>query len=231
MGSTSRDTALLAGGICTTLACFISAYTVAVHLVQTRHPSLKQYTIRIVLMVPIYALEAIFAIQHPTLATFLAVLRSCYEAFALFSFMQLMLSYLSLDAPSQGDGTRGAIWIAMDMTGDPQVPHMWPLCRAQLWPMGPIFLRRTLVGVFQYTAVMPLVTAVVGITSAAGCYGDGEVDNWTKAYPYLALVQNFSQCWALYCLVLFYKATASRLEAVRPLAKFVSIKMVVFFTW
>ena len=132
----SRDTALLVGGICAALACFISAYTVALHLVQTRHPSLKQYTARIVAMVPIYALGAIFAIQNPPLAVFLAVPRSCYEAFALLSFVQLMLSYLSLEAPSQGDGARGAIWLALGMAHDPQVDHMWPLCRARPWPMG-----------------------------------------------------------------------------------------------
>jgi hypothetical protein len=55
--------------------------------------------------------------------------------------------------------------------------------------------------------------------------------NFSSAYPYVALVQNVSQCWALYCLVLFYHATSHRLSDLRPLAKFLGIKIIVFFTW
>jgi hypothetical protein len=77
---------------------------------------------------------------------------------------------------------------------------------------------------------MPFVTLLTGIFQYAGTYGD-DLSNFGSAYPYLAAIQNFSQCWALYCLVLFYKATCEKLEPIRPLHKFLCIKMVVFFTW
>ncbi|XP_066378861.1 protein LAZ1 homolog 2-like isoform X1 [Miscanthus floridulus] len=50
-------------------------------------------------------------------------------------------------------------------------------------------------------------------------------------YPYIAVVINFSQTWALYCLVKFYNATHEKLQAIRPLAKFISFKAIVFATW
>lgn len=37
--------------------------------------------------------------------------------------------------------------------------------------------------------------------------------------------------WALYCLVKFYYVTHERLQPIRPLAKFVSFKAIVFATW
>ncbi|XP_074585457.1 protein LAZ1 homolog 2-like [Curcuma longa] len=50
-------------------------------------------------------------------------------------------------------------------------------------------------------------------------------------YPYIAIVINFSQMWALYCLIKFYNVTHHRLQAIKPLSKFISFKAIVFATW
>lgn len=50
-------------------------------------------------------------------------------------------------------------------------------------------------------------------------------------YSYVTLVLNFSQIWALYCLVQFYHATKYELQSINPLAKFLCFKAVVFVTW
>lgn len=50
-------------------------------------------------------------------------------------------------------------------------------------------------------------------------------------YPYLAVVLNFSQTWALYCLVQFYSVTKDKLEPIKPLPKFLTFKSIVFLTW
>lgn len=53
----------------------------------------------------------------------------------------------------------------------------------------------------------------------------------TCRYPYITFVLNFSQVWALYCLVQFYHATKEELRSINPLAKFLTFKAVVFVTW
>ena len=47
----------------------------------------------------------------------------------------------------------------------------------------------------------------------------------------MAVVLNFSQSWALYCLLQFYAATKDELEHIKPLAKFLVFKSIVFLTW
>lgn len=42
------------------------------------------------------------------------------------------------------------------------------------------------------------------------------------------LINNFSQAWALYVLMLFYMAVHEELKPLNPLRKFVTIKLVVF---
>ncbi|CAN1147292.1 Protein LAZ1 homolog 2 [Linum perenne] len=63
-----------------------------------------------------------------------------------------------------------------------------------------------------------------------GVYGDGRFKVY-YGYPYMAVVLNFSQMWALYCLVQFYNVTHERLKPIKPLAKFISFKAIVFATW
>ena len=47
----------------------------------------------------------------------------------------------------------------------------------------------------------------------------------------MAVVLNFSQTWALYCLVQFYTATKEKLEPIKPLSKFLTFKSIIFLTW
>ena len=44
-------------------------------------------------------------------------------------------------------------------------------------------------------------------------------------------VRNWSQCWALYCLGLFYVILHDELSAINPVLKFSVIKCVVLFMW
>jgi hypothetical protein len=52
-----------------------------------------------------------------------------------------------------------------------------------------------------------------------------------QAYIYLATINSVSQGWALYCLIMLYRATSSDLAGVKVLAKFLCVKGVVFFTF
>jgi hypothetical protein len=45
------------------------------------------------------------------------------------------------------------------------------------------------------------------------------------------VVLNFSQSWALYCLVQFYAVIKDELAHIKPLAKFLTFKSIVFLTW
>ncbi|KAF3630988.1 Protein LAZ1 [Capsicum annuum] len=58
-----------------------------------------------------------------------------------------------------------------------------------------------------------------------------QADILTKGYPYMAVVLNFSQSWALYCLVQFYTITRDELYHIKPLYKFLTFKSIVFLTW
>jgi hypothetical protein len=50
-------------------------------------------------------------------------------------------------------------------------------------------------------------------------------------YSYFAVVLNFRQYWALYGLVEWYAAMKDELAHIKPLAKFLSFKSIVFLTW
>jgi hypothetical protein len=84
--------------------------------------------------------------------------------------------------------------------------------------------------VLQYVVIKPLAAVLIFTTESRGFYCYGDV-NWSCSYIYITSVSNCSQIWALYILVLFYRATNMHLQPIRPLHKFICVKAVVFFTW
>ncbi|GAB5364553.1 hypothetical protein AAMO2058_000980100 [Amorphochlora amoebiformis] len=207
-------------GIFTIIAIILSLNQIRNHFKHNRHREMRTYTVRILFMVPVFAAESFFALLFLELAPVMRMLREFYEAFALFSFTQFVLTYLD-----------GAENLAVQLAEDPEdIGHLFPFCLVRAWPRGGKFLRNTLMGILQYIPVAIGITVVGLVCWYKDMYGDGEFD-FTKAYLYCAFVQNASQIWALYCLVLLYEATKDRLAAINPLRKFLCIKLIVFFTW
>ncbi|XP_046852379.1 transmembrane protein 184C-like [Xenia sp. Carnegie-2017] len=214
-----------------TQACFIGAifmfFTIGFaiagiiqHLLNYTKPHLQKYILRILWMVPIYSVTSWLALRFPEAAIYLDSVRECYEAFVILSFLAYLLSYLHAEHED----------FERVMESKPQVHHLFPICCLPDWKMGREFIENCKHGVMSYTVVRIATTFVAFVTELSGHYNEGDFD-FKSAWSYVVIITNFSQMWALYCLVIFYKATRKELQPIKPFGKFLCIKMVVFATF
>ncbi|XP_070198504.1 transmembrane protein 184C-like isoform X2 [Littorina saxatilis] len=171
-------------------------------------------------MVPIYAMNAWLALRFPPAAIYLDTLRECYEAYVIYNFMRYLLNFLQREHPR----------LDLMLEEKPRVKHFIPFCCLPPWPPGKVFLNRCKHGVLQYTVIRPAMTVVALISELAGKYGEGDF-NFTTTWSYIVVINNASQLVAMYCLVLFYKATKEELAPIQPLPKFLCVKAVVFLSF
>jgi len=214
---------LAVAGVFTLLAVCASAITLVGHLQNFTMPEHQIFICRIILLAPIYAIISFLALAAPTYAVALETLRGCYEAFVLYAFFALLLTYL---------GGERALGEWLETRG--YVQH-WGIIR-QLFPkrrniaLGHSFLRRVQQGILQFVFVKPMTALLALLLSLAGVYHEGHF-RITDAYLYLSLINNCSVSLALYCLVLFYLATESILQPFKPISKFLAVKAVIFFCY
>ena len=55
---------------------------------------MQRLTIRIIWMIPIYCLNAFFALKYSQSFIYLDVARECYEAYVIYSFYAYLLTFL-----------------------------------------------------------------------------------------------------------------------------------------
>eukprot|EP00455_Lapot_gusevi_P006049 TRINITY_DN12587_c0_g1_i13.p1 TRINITY_DN12587_c0_g1~~TRINITY_DN12587_c0_g1_i13.p1 ORF type:complete len:341 (+),score=13.31 TRINITY_DN12587_c0_g1_i13:79-1101(+) len=212
--------AWLISGCFSISSIIICIITIRQHLLYNSEDRLRKYVVRILGMVPIYSLEAWLGLRFADSAMYFDILRECYEALVIYSFYQFLVTYLG------GEDELAVILSKKDVQ-----PHVCPVqycCKP--WPMGRIFIYHTKVGTLQYVIVKPAMALTSFILQAVGKYEEGEF-SWSVGYPYVAFINNLSQIWAMYCLVMLYLATYKELAPAKPMPKFLTIKAVVFFTF
>ncbi|XP_070162275.1 transmembrane protein 184C isoform X1 [Polyergus mexicanus] len=214
-----EDQGALVGGAFVLLALPIAFYEIVQHMIYYTQPRLQKYIIRILWMVPIYAVNAWLGLVYPAGSIYVDSLRECYEAYVIYNFMMYLLAYLNSDHQ-----------LEHRLEISPQVYHMFPLCCLPNWEMGREFVHMCKHGILQYTAVRPISTLVSFICELNGVYGEGEFRG-DVAFPYMIALNNLSQFVAMYCLVLFYRANVEALKPMKPIGKFLCIKAVVFFSF
>ncbi|KAM9426766.1 transmembrane protein 184C-like isoform 1-T1 [Pholidichthys leucotaenia] len=207
-------------GIFVFLTIPISLWGILQHMVHYTQPELQKPIIRILWMVPIYSLDSWLALRYPSLAIYVDTCRECYEAYVIYNFLVFLLNFLSNQYPS----------LVLMLEVQQQQPHLPPLCCCPPWPMGEVLLFRCKLGVLQYTVVRPVNTVIALICQLCGVYDEANF-SFRNAWSYLVIINNISQLFAMYCLVLLYRALREELTPIRPVGKFLCVKLVVFVSF
>jgi len=209
------------GGIFVILSFPVSLYEIVLHTEYYAVPKLQRHIIRILWMVPIYGVDAWFALRFQAAREYLDPIRECYEAFVIYNFYAFLMNYFEMVV---GD-------VPAHMAKKPPMRHL-PVFRWFLrpWEMGAPFLFQIKKGILNYVIIRPVCSALALATDMIGLYGQGVIDP-RKSYVYLAATMNFSQLWALYCLVQLYHKSHTELAPIRPLSKFLVVKAVVFISF
>uniref|UniRef100_A0A8C1B2X9 Transmembrane protein 184C n=1 Tax=Cyprinus carpio carpio TaxID=630221 RepID=A0A8C1B2X9_CYPCA len=235
-GVSTPNKAWFIAGIFVFMTIPISLWGILQHLVHYTQPELQKPIIRILWMVPIYSLDSMLmtwitlrvgpdhthwiALKYPQIAIYVDTCRECYEAYVIYNFMIFLLNYLGNQYPS----------LVLMLEVQEQQKHLPPLCCCPPWPMGEVLLLRCKLGVLQYTVVRPVTTVIALICQLCDVYDEGNFSS-KNAWTYLVIVNNLSQLFAMYCLVLFYKALREELSPIKPVGKFLCVKLVVFVSF
>ncbi|KAL7176234.1 hypothetical protein ACSBR2_029731 [Camellia fascicularis] len=228
---------MCSAGVFVLVAFVLSMYLLFEHLAAYNQPEEQKFLVGLILMVPVYALESFMSLLDSKASFNCEIIRDCYEAFALYCFERYLIACLGGEEKtiefmeSQSLNTSSSIPLLEEAYAYGVVEHPFPLnCLLKEWHLGSEFYQAVKIGIVQYMILKMICALLAMVFEFFGVYGDGKFE-WKYAYPYLAVVLNFSQTWALYCLVQFYTVIKDKLAPIKPLAKFLTFKSIVFLTW
>ncbi|XP_022636841.1 protein LAZ1 isoform X2 [Vigna radiata var. radiata] len=227
-------TVIAAAFLLTTLT--LSMYLLFEHLSAYKNPEEQKFLIGVILMVPCYSIESFVSLVNPSIGVDCEILRDCYESFAMYCFGRYLVACLGGEERTIQFMERQArlsvkIPLLQHSSDKATINHPFPLNYFfKPWKLGHRFYQIVKFGIVQYMLIKAFTAILAVILEAFGVYCEGEFKVGC-GYPYTAVVLNFSQSWALYCLVQFYTVTKDELAHIKPLAKFLTFKSIVFLTW
>lgn len=172
-------------------------------------------------MVPIYSASSWASIVSLKAAFYLDPLRDVYEAFTIYTFLQLLVNFLG--------GERSLIVM---MHGRPPVSHPWPLnlylSKVDISdPHTFLALKR---GILQYAYLKPILSIATIVLKLTDTYQEGYL-GLTSGYLWVGILYNASVSLSLYSLAMFWVCMHQDLKPFRPMPKFLCIKLIIFASY
>ncbi|KAI9454471.1 DUF300-domain-containing protein [Lactarius psammicola] len=212
----------IAGG-CSALTVIISSISVFKHCRNYTNRAEQRQILRILYMPPVYAVVSFFSYRFFRSYTYYSLSETIYEAITLSAFLLLLIEYVASTAA--GHSTEGAL-ARKDKQSLPV-----PFCCWRYRPTKPYFMYALKWSVMQYVVIRPAVSITGIICQAFDVLCASGPYSVHYAEVYLEAIDFISISIALYGLILFYGLTKEELAGRRPLAKFLSIKLIVMFTF
>ncbi|KAJ6717254.1 PROTEIN LAZ1-LIKE ISOFORM X1 [Salix koriyanagi] len=213
-----------------------SFYLLFEHLSAYRNPEEQKFLIGVIIMVPCYAVESFVSLLDPSISVDIEILRDCYESFAMYCFGRYLVACLGGEERTieflEREGRLCSKAPLLEHNHERGIiKHPFPMNYIfKPWKPGQWFYQVVKFGIVQYMLIKSLTAVLAVLLEVFGVYCEGDF-KLRCGYPYMAVVLNFSQSWALYCLVQFYAATKDELAHIKPLYKFLTFKSIVFLTW
>ncbi|KAG0140602.1 hypothetical protein CROQUDRAFT_664978 [Cronartium quercuum f. sp. fusiforme G11] len=198
----------------------ISFFTIFMHCRSYNAPLQQRQIVRILLMPPVYAIISFFSYRFFRSYTYYSLIETVYEAFAICAFMFLLVQYIGHSTPEQ----------RKILSGQPKRSVPFPFCCWRYRPSKPYFLHAIKWLVLQYCFFRPVITIAAIVCEALGVLCPNQYSIYF-AEAYLEAFDFVVFTIALYGLVVFYTVTKEHLKGRSPLAKFLTIKGIVFFTF
>ncbi|KAJ6257030.1 hypothetical protein Dda_7914 [Drechslerella dactyloides] len=212
---------ILFSGCASIVATVLSVISIWFQLKNYRKPLLQRYVVRILLMVPIYAITSWLSLKSLTAAFFLDPIRDIYEAFTIYTFFQLLINFLG--------GERALIILTH---GRAPTPHLWPLnhCLAKVDISDPHSFVAIKRGILQYAYLKPILAISSIIMKATDTYQEGYI-GLNSGYFWSGIIYNLSVTISLYSLGMFWACMHKDLKPFRPVPKFLCIKLIIFASY
>ncbi|KAL0291693.1 UNVERIFIED_CONTAM: protein LAZ1 [Sesamum calycinum] len=178
----------------------------------------------------------IYIFDEPGISVGIGILRDCYESFAMYCFGRYLVACLGGEERAiefmEREGRASAKTPLLDHGSERGiVKHPFPMNYIlKPWKLGRWVYQVIKFGIVQYMIIKAFTAISAVILEAFHVYCEGDF-KLNCGYPYMAVILNFSQSWALYCLVHFYAITKDELAHMKPLYKFLTFKSIVFLTW
>ncbi|KAI9508983.1 DUF300-domain-containing protein [Russula earlei] len=229
----------IAGG-CSILTVIISAVSVIQHCrygTTALHPTPSEFTfpsnytrpaeqrqiIRILYMPPVYAIVSFFSYRFFRSYTYYSLAEAVYEAITLSAFLLLLIEFVASTAIGHSAES------ALARKDKKRLPL--PFCCWRYRPTKAYFMYTLKWSVMQYVLIRPIISIAGIICEHYNVLCPSGPYSVHFAEVYLESIDFVSISIALYALILFYALTKEELAGRRPLAKFLSIKLLVIFTF
>ena len=205
------------GGIFALVASIMSIIQIVQHFARKSHRASQKRVMRILGMVPVYAVTAWLSLLFFHAAIYMEFIQTCYEAYVVYCFLLLLTKYLG--------GHRG---VEETIARKESIHLAFPFgCCCKPLPHAR-WVWYFKIGLLQYSWIVPICSGIAVVLNLANVYGNG-LWKFNRGYPYITIIINISQTLALYSLVTFYSNMKNELQPFQPLAKFITIKLLVFF--
>lgn len=231
-GLTFHTVGLIVSSTFGLIATVIALWLIYCHATHYSRPWEQKHIIRILFMIPVYAVVSFLSFLYYPHAIYFQVIRDCYEAFAIASFFTLLCHYLAPSLHDQKEYFRS------------QKPRNW------VWPLswfqyctggrykgllriptaGLTSFNILWVGIFQYCFVHICMTFLALLTQATGRYCESSLHP-AFAHIWVSLINATGVAIAMYCIIQFYAQIKPDITKNRPLLKLVCIKLVIFFSF